>query len=211
MSPSNASICINMWIRKDFTTMLVIKRSAGVTPEVNLKNPLHAGDKACKLRDPPWLWNAGQMSPEVQKGASMNPQKDRCLRKYIFLKIVPSWCKVSSKIQASFTTAVYVSCVLMVRMMMYVLSWKAFCQIGSKQRIKFVTIISKQEPAMSSEVHCYHRCVPKVKIVKNPLLFLHQCTFTMHRPRVYSANQWWSQQQRQRGCTSWAIHCIASF
>ena len=55
MSPSNASICINMWIRKDFTTMLVIKRSAGVTPEVNLKNPLHAGDKACKLRDPPWL------------------------------------------------------------------------------------------------------------------------------------------------------------
>ena len=138
----------------------------------------------------------GKCPQKSKKGHQWTHKKDRCLRKYIFKKIIPSWCKVSSKIQASFTTAVYVSCVLMVRMMMYVLSWKAFCQIGSKQRIKFVTIISKQEPAMSSEVHCYHRCVPKVKIVKNPLLFLHQCTFTMHRPRVYSVNQWWSQQQR---------------
>ena len=28
--------------------MLAVKRSAGVTPEVNLRKPLHAGDKACK-------------------------------------------------------------------------------------------------------------------------------------------------------------------
>ena len=30
----------------------------------------------------------------------------------------------------------------------------------------------------------------KVKIVKYPLLFLHQCTFTMHKPRVLSISQW---------------------
>ena len=29
--------------------MLAAKRSAGVTPEVNLRILLHAGDKACKL------------------------------------------------------------------------------------------------------------------------------------------------------------------
>ena len=31
--------------------------------------------------------------------------------------------------------------------------------------------------------HCYR--IPKVKIVKNLLLFLYQCTFTIHRPRLY--------------------------
>ena len=30
------------------STMLVDKRSASVTPKVNVRNPLHAGKKACK-------------------------------------------------------------------------------------------------------------------------------------------------------------------
>ena len=38
------------WIRR-----MVAKRSAGVAPEVNLRNPLHAGDKAYKWGTPPWL------------------------------------------------------------------------------------------------------------------------------------------------------------
>ena len=50
-------------------TMLTVKRSAGVTPEVNLRIPLHTGDKAYRWGDPPWIWNAGQTSPEVQKKA----------------------------------------------------------------------------------------------------------------------------------------------
>ena len=41
-------------------------------------------------------------------------------------------------------------------------------------------------------------CIPKVKIVKNLSLFLHQCTFTMHRPRVHSKSQWRRQHERQR-------------
>ena len=35
--------------------MLAAKRSAGVTPEVNLRILLCVGNKVCKQRDPPWL------------------------------------------------------------------------------------------------------------------------------------------------------------
>ena len=33
------------------------------------------------------------------------------------------------------------------------------------------------------------KCISKMKIVKNPLLVLLYCTFTMYRPRVYSISQ----------------------
>ena len=36
-------------------TILVAKRSAGVTPEVNLGNPLSAGDEVYWGGNPPWL------------------------------------------------------------------------------------------------------------------------------------------------------------
>ena len=42
---------------------LATKRSAGVTPEVNVGNLFPAGDKS------PWLWNLGKTSPEVQNRA----------------------------------------------------------------------------------------------------------------------------------------------
>ena len=47
----------------------------GVTAEVNLRNPLHAGDEACKQGNLHWIWNPGQTSPEVQNRVSMAPQK----------------------------------------------------------------------------------------------------------------------------------------
>ena len=34
--------------------------SAGVTPEMNLKDPSSTGDEAYKHWDPPWLWNPKQ-------------------------------------------------------------------------------------------------------------------------------------------------------
>ena len=37
-----------MWIKKGSAAVLVIKRSAGVAPEVNLRNPLHADEEAHK-------------------------------------------------------------------------------------------------------------------------------------------------------------------
>ena len=41
-------------------------------------------------------------------------------------------------------------------------------------------------------------CILKMKIVKNPLLVLLHCIFTMYRPRMYSMSQWWSQHRRPR-------------
>ena len=47
--------------------ILAAKRSAGVTQEVNLSNPLHASDKACKSEiQPVFASRAASLSPEVQ-------------------------------------------------------------------------------------------------------------------------------------------------
>ena len=58
--------------------MLATKRSAGVTPRVNLRNLLHAGDEAQEWRNPSWLWNPEEMSPEVLKGYQWPHNEDRC-------------------------------------------------------------------------------------------------------------------------------------
>ena len=39
-----------------------------------------------------------------------------------------------------------------------------------------------------------------MKMVRNPSLFLHHWTFTMHRLRVHSINQWWRQHTKRDGC-----------
>ena len=59
----------------DSAAMLVAKKSAGVPSEVNLRILLCTGDKAHKQVDPPWLWNPGQMSPEVQNRGISGPTK----------------------------------------------------------------------------------------------------------------------------------------
>ena len=40
--------CVSTWIKKVPLPLWPSKGSAGVAPEVNLRNPLHAGDKAQK-------------------------------------------------------------------------------------------------------------------------------------------------------------------
>ena len=49
-----------MWIENGSAAMLAAKMSAGVALEMNLSNPFHAGDKACKQGDAPWFWNLEQ-------------------------------------------------------------------------------------------------------------------------------------------------------
>ena len=44
------------------------------------------------------------------------------------------------------------------------------------------------------------------KIVKNHSLLPHQCTFTIHRPRVHITCQWRNQCTRGDGCNSWSTH-----
>ena len=59
------------------TPLLVEK--ASVAPEVNLRNPLCAGEEARKWGNPPWLWNPGQTSPEVQNRGISGPTKRTCV------------------------------------------------------------------------------------------------------------------------------------
>ena len=47
----------------------------GVTPQVNVRNPLYAGNKACKWGDLRWLWNRRQTSPEIQKHGHQYPKE----------------------------------------------------------------------------------------------------------------------------------------
>ena len=75
--------------------MLSAKRSVGVAPEVNLRNPLSTGDEACKWGSQLWLWNPGQTSPEVQNRDISGPIK----RTYVLQKLKKMF-KVSSTIHA---------------------------------------------------------------------------------------------------------------
>ena len=69
----------------DWLPCWLSKRSAGVAPEVNLRNPLCAGEEVCKQGNPPYLWNTGQTSPEVQNRGISGPTK-RTYVLQIFLK-----------------------------------------------------------------------------------------------------------------------------
>ena len=53
--------------------------------------------------------------------------------------------------------------------------------------------------------------IQKLKIVKNPSLFLHQCTFTMHRPRVHSISQWRNQHLRERSASPGPFIALQAF
>ena len=72
-----------------FATMLAIKRSASVTPEVNLRNPFHTGKEVCKYGDQLRLWNSGQTSPKVQNRGISGPTKKTMSSKFFFIKNVP--------------------------------------------------------------------------------------------------------------------------
>ena len=69
--------------QKGLAVMLTSIQSAGVTPEVNLRNLLCAGKEACKRGNPPWLWNPGQTSPKVQNRGISAPTK----RTYVLQKL----------------------------------------------------------------------------------------------------------------------------
>ena len=81
---TNAHRHVYMYVdQKGLAAMLTSVQSAGVTPEVNLRNSLCAGEEACKRGNPPWLWNPGQTSPEVQNRGISGPTK----RTYVLQKL----------------------------------------------------------------------------------------------------------------------------
>ena len=64
--------------------MLTTKTSVGITPEVNLRNPLHAGEKVHKLRRDHHQKSTGVSvtSPEVQnRGISGSTKRNYALQK----------------------------------------------------------------------------------------------------------------------------------
>ena len=61
-SHTNARTQVCGW--NSLAAMLANKRSAGVAPEVNLKNLGHTGDNACNQRNPLCSWNPDQTPPE---------------------------------------------------------------------------------------------------------------------------------------------------
>ena len=61
--------------------MLAVKRSAGVAPEVNLRNPLCAVKIACKWGIHPGFKTQGRRHQKSRTGVSVAPQKVRVLQK----------------------------------------------------------------------------------------------------------------------------------
>ena len=58
---SHQRLCVNKFVdQKGSAAMLDIKRSAGVTLEVNLKNPLHTGKETCKQELHPGFETSGR-------------------------------------------------------------------------------------------------------------------------------------------------------
>ena len=63
--------------QKGLAAMLAIKRTAGITPEVNLRNSLHEGNKACKQGIRPDFETQGRLYKKSNPGSgiSVAPQK----------------------------------------------------------------------------------------------------------------------------------------
>ena len=61
--------------QKGLTAMRAIIRSAGVAPEMNLKNPLNADTEACKRGIHPGFENQGRLHQKSKTGYQVAPQK----------------------------------------------------------------------------------------------------------------------------------------
>ena len=85
-NPINACMCTGMWIKTGLAAMLTVKTSTGVAPEVNLRNPLHAGNEAHKQGIFPGFQILRQMSPEVQNRGISGPTKRTDVLQRLFKK-----------------------------------------------------------------------------------------------------------------------------
>ena len=64
--------------------MLTVKRSAGVAPEVNLRNPLHVGEEACKPGINLGFEIQGRCRQKSKTGASVTTKMTDVLQKMLF-------------------------------------------------------------------------------------------------------------------------------
>ena len=65
----------SMWIKKGLVAMLAIMRSAGVAREVNLRNPLDAGNEAYKQEIYPGFETQGRCHQKSKRRVPVGPTK----------------------------------------------------------------------------------------------------------------------------------------
>ena len=73
--PMLADTSAGMWDQKGLAAMLTSIQSAGVAPEVNLRNSLHTGDKACKSGIHSGFKTQGRHHQNSKTGVSVATQK----------------------------------------------------------------------------------------------------------------------------------------
>ena len=78
-------MCTSTWIKTGLIAMQAIKRSADITPEVNLWNPLHAGEDTHKQEIHPGFENQGRHH-QKSKNRDINGHTKRVNVLQIFLK-----------------------------------------------------------------------------------------------------------------------------
>ena len=84
---SNACEHVSRYVdQKGSAAMLTTIQSVCVTPEVNLRNSLHTGDKACKQGIHPGFETQGRRYQKSKTGVSVAPQKGLMSFKIFFLK-----------------------------------------------------------------------------------------------------------------------------
>ena len=76
-------MCASTWLENGSDAILATKRSAGVTSEVNLRNPFHTDNESTQARDPPWLSTQDRRHQKSKTGVSVAHKQDWCPPKKI--------------------------------------------------------------------------------------------------------------------------------
>ena len=87
-SLTNAYVGVQYVDQKGSATVLVAKRSAGVTPEVNLKNLLHAGKEAYEQGIHPGFETQGTCHQRSKTGVLVDPQTGLMSSKNYWIQVL---------------------------------------------------------------------------------------------------------------------------
>ena len=121
------------WIKNGPAAMLAAKMSAGVAPEVKLRNPLHTNDEACKWGINPVIGTQGRHHQKSKTGVSVAPQRDWCPPNLFLNKslmhtlIICVYCNFET-----FELSVLEGLRPVVQL------WTCFCQDGDYQEFSFL-------------------------------------------------------------------------
>ena len=84
-------------------------------------------------------------------------------------------------------------------------------QPGNNQKHNLCNFVADGKNLRFGSIQECNCLFSKMNLVKNPSVNLHQCTFTMYRPKVYKHKSMVKSALKGEGCTSSSIHSIARF